>query len=271
MDGWRPGMLVRFAVLLGGPPELLTSVPRRSTEPFWGPLLRRAALLFVPIAVAVTAGVWLTFAATWGLSYRTAFEPQTQLAADAAVRLDAGETPSAVLPSYRVDAGVSAYPYLVVTDPFGQVLASSADLDGAPLALPAGLLDYASTGVERSQPDWYAVYAGPAPWVMWTPRSGATSALVVQRWSGGYVVAGRSAEPPTGEFALIWTLTLLATAAICLMIGLVHPMPSRPPPPPDDGGPDRDPEPRPHPRERRPLGFRPLLRPRRRSRPRSRR
>lgn len=263
-------------MLLGAPPAVLTTVPRPPGGPFWTPILRRAIPLFVPIAVAVTAGFWLLYLVSLDTSFRSAFTPQAQTAAESAARLDAGADPGSVLPGYRVDMARSLYPYVIVYDASGQPLAGSATLDGRTPALPAGVLDYVRTGVDRHDGTWYPVLTGPTPWIVWMPGAGVSSAAVVQQWSGGFVVAGRTTDGPAGEFVLAWALTLFATAVACLLVGVVHPSRPSPPPPPgggDDGGggPDRQPTPPRQPHARRSHGFRPIVRPpRRRSRPRSR-
>src|SRR2546430_6249187 len=185
----RPRLLLGFAVRVGAPPAILTAVPRRPAGPFWAPILRRAAPLFVPIAVAVTAGFWLVYLVTLDTSFRSAFTPQAQTASESAARLDAGAAPASVIPAYRIDMARSLYPYVIVYDASGQPVAASATLDGRPPALPAGVLDYVRTGVERHDATWYAVLTGPAPWIVWTPQPGVTGAVVVQAWSGGVVVA----------------------------------------------------------------------------------
>ncbi len=269
----RPGLLLRLAVLLGAPPAVLTTEPATASAPLWGPIMRRASLLFAPIAVAVTAGYWLTYVVAFDTAFRSAFSPQAQTAVDAAARLDAGADPMSVLPAYRIDMSRSLYPYLAVYDRAGVPLASTVELDGRQPVLPSAVFDYARTGVERHDATWYAVYAGPAPWIYWTPRPGLTSAVVVQPWSGGFVIVGRSAEGPAGELAVAWALTLAATAAACLLMGVIHPMHA---PPASGGGgggegPERDPQPPTRPRERRHRGLRPLVRRRQPARPRSHR
>lgn len=267
----RPKLLLRVAVVLGAPPAVLTARPR-PRRPFWGPVLRRALLHFVPIATAVTVGFGVSYLAVLEMAQRSAFSPQADSAAQAADRLNAGAPPQAVVPHYAIDVGTSRYPYLLVYDDTGQLLASSARLDGQHLALPAAVFDYVRTGQEHHDATWYAVYAGPAPWIVWMPRSDLSSAVVIERWSGGFVVAGRSMDGPAVEFALAWAVTLVFTALACLGIGVARPMEARPPPPGNggDGGPDRDPPAPRRPRTRRFHGFRPIVRRRRRSRPRTR-
>jgi hypothetical protein len=268
----RPRLLLRLAVLLGAPPAILTTEPRAPSGPFWGPVVRRAALLFAPIAVAATAGFGLVYLITLDTTFRSAFSPQVQIAAEAAARLDAGATPESVLPTYSVDMARTRYPYLIVYDQAGQPVAASVQLEGRQPAPPAAAFEYARTGVEHHDSTWYAVYAGPTPWIVWTPRPDVSSAVVIQPWSGGFVLAGRSPDPPAGGFAVAWALTLVVTATACLVLGVVHPLGPRPASPGGDGGggPDRDPSPPPRPRGRRTHGFRPIVRTRRRSRPRSR-
>jgi hypothetical protein len=263
-------LLLRFAVLLGAPPAVLTTRPRpRAT--FWRPVLARAGLVFAPIAVAVVAGFLLASLVLQDTTDRSAFVPQVVTARDAAARLDAGAPPASVVSARAVDLADSLHPFVVVLDPAGRPLASSALLDGRPPLVPAGLVDYARTGVDHHDSTWSIVSGGREPWVMWTPRSGVASAVVVARWRDGFVVAGRSADSPAGHLVLAGALTLVATAAACLVVGLVSPMPRKPPPPGGDdggGGPGRDPVPPwPRPHERRQHGFRPILRPRPRARP----
>jgi hypothetical protein len=252
----RRRLLLRFAVLLGAPPAVLTTRPRPG-QPLWRPVLARAGLVFAPIAVAVVAGFLLAALVLQDTTDRSAFVPQVGTAQDAAARLDAGAPPASVVSARVVDLADSLYPFVMVLDVAGRPLASSALLDGRPPLVPAGIVDFARTGVDHHDSTWSIVSGGREPWVMWTPRSGVTSALVVVRWRDGFVLAGRSADSPAGRLVLAGALTLIATAAACLVVGLVDPMPRKPPPPGgDDGGggsPGRDPVPpwpRPHERRR---------------------
>jgi hypothetical protein len=267
----RRKLLLRFAVLLGAPPAVLTTEPRTPSEPFWGPMLGRAASLFGPIATAVTVGFVLTYLVLWDVSSRSAFSPQALTVSSAAARLDAGAAPDSVLPAYRIDVAQSAYLFVAVYDVSGQPLASSGLLDGRPPDLPTSVFAYARTGVDEHDDTWDPIYAGAQDWVLWSPRRGVTSAIVIQPWASGFVVAGRSAGGPAGELAVAWALTLVATAMACLFVGLVLPLHTQPPPPwRGDGGDDPEPGPiaPPGPRHRRSHGFRPAPPRRRPTRPR---
>jgi hypothetical protein len=140
---------------------------------------------------------------------QAADDPQHQLAEDAVAALTAGAPPSSIVGSERIDIAVSLAPFLAVYDASGGILATDGQLDGAAPGPPTGVLDTArTTGIDR---------------VTWQPRSGVRVALVVLRWSGGTVLAGRSLRrveeeesAVEGIVALGWlgTLTVLSFAAL---------------------------------------------------------
>ena len=109
--------------------------------------------------------------------------PQAEMAQSAASRLNAGETPQAVVPARSVDIGASTDPFVIVVDGSRSVLASSGTLDGRVVLPPSGVFDYVTShGEDR---------------VTWQPTPGVRSWIVVDAFRGGYVVAGRS--PAEGE------------------------------------------------------------------------
>ena len=129
--------------------------------------------------------------------------PQAEMAQTAVSRLNAGDSPNAVVPSGKIDIAQSTEPYLIVVDGQRSVLASSASLGGQVVLPPAGVFDYVSShGEDR---------------VTWTPSGGVRSWIVVDSFRGGYVVAGRS--PADGEAAgylfMFWgALAALGLAAV---------------------------------------------------------
>ena len=95
-------------------------------------IVRRALLLFVPLAVVITALSGLAYLIGQQGQRTGANDPQVQLAEDAAARLDAGETPTAVVGTGPpVDVARSLAPFIVVYDPAGSALATDGQLDGA--------------------------------------------------------------------------------------------------------------------------------------------
>lgn len=136
--------------------------------------------------------------------------PQAEMAQSAVSRLNAGESPNAVVPSGKVDIAQSTKPYLIVVDGQRSVLASSASLGGQVVLPPSGVFDYVSShGEDR---------------VTWTPAGGVRSWIVVDSFRGGYVIAGRS--PADGEAAgylfIFWgalaALGLAAAGAIGILV-----------------------------------------------------
>ncbi len=143
-----------------------------------------------------------------------------QLAEDAAVALEAGGTPSALVGS-PVDVGKSLAPFTIIYDDGGQVAASSAQLDGATPVLPPGVLDNVRQRGESR--------------ITWQPQPGVRLATVVTRVGGatpGFVAAGhslREVERRIDELGLLvgvaWLATLgvtLVVAALAAALGLVR-------------------------------------------------
>jgi hypothetical protein len=178
------------------------------------PLWFRIARLWLPIAVVATALVGFTYLAVQQ-SYRNgADEPQTQLAEDAAAKLDAGAAVSDVVASGSVNIATSLSPFVIVYGPSNMVLEGSGVLQGDQPVPPAGVLDTArSAGVNR---------------VTWQPSPGIRVASVsVATKDGRVVLAGRSLREAErhvddlGKIALLaWTVTILATLATVAVVEL---------------------------------------------------
>lgn len=112
-------------------------------------------------------------------NYRSgANDPQIQMVTDARTALESGASPESLVPSSQSDIARSLAPFLVVYDANGQVQAASATLHGRPLLLPAGV--FQSTN------------ALAVDTITWQPEPGVRNAIAVMRYSGGYVMAGRS-------------------------------------------------------------------------------
>ncbi len=135
-------------------------------------------LIYWLAAALLVSGVYLTIYAAVQHSLRVgANDPQIQLAEDTAVRLGQGH-PAADSLGDAVDVAASLAPFLIVYDPSGAVVASSARLAGRTPTLPAGVLGAATPG--------------HASRLTWQPRPGVRLASVVVATPQGYVLAGRS-------------------------------------------------------------------------------
>lgn len=148
------------------------------------------------LGLAGLAGLWMQ------AIQQPANHPQVEMAAAAVSRLDGGESPVAVLPARKIDLAQSTEPFLIVVDPQRSVLASSASLDGQVVLPPRGVFDYVSAhGEDR---------------VTWQPTPYARSWIVVDKFRGGYVVAGRS--PSGGEQSAYLLVFWGALAALGLSV-----------------------------------------------------
>lgn len=169
----------------------------------------RATLLWVPVAVAVTA-LSLTLAVALQQAVRTgANDPQVEMIEDAATRLDAGAPPAAVIPAGSVEISASLAPWLLVYDRSGHLLAGSATLHGQPPPFPDSVL-FGLRGQGRDL-------------ITWQPEAGVRSAVAAAAWRGGYLVAGRSLrreEERIGALQRIvlagWLAGMTLTALSCL-------------------------------------------------------
>ncbi len=134
-----------------------------------GPAIVVAALVAVTLALA---GIVYQFALR-----QPANHPQLDVAGAAVARLNAGADPASVLPEKQVEIG-SPELYVMVLDTNGSVLATSAHLNGQTVKPPAGVFDYVRAhGDDR---------------ITWQPAPGVRSAIVVEAFRGGFVVAGRT-------------------------------------------------------------------------------
>lgn len=114
----------------------------------------------------------------------SANDPQVQMAQDAALAIDKGADPKNLAgTSTPLELSQNLSPYLVVYDPSGNVVAGSATLNGKPLRIPQGVIDY----IRKNGRDAAS----------WQPEPGVRQAMVgVSSANGKYVViSGRSLSP----------------------------------------------------------------------------
>lgn len=159
------------------------------------------------MGIAVTLMCVMVYGITQQSHRLDAYNPQIQIAEDAAVDITRGIVPQAVLPKQNVDVAVSLSPFMIVYDDKGQILAASAVLDGQVPEIPKGVLDQArEKNVDR---------------VTWEPKSGVRLATVVVRYVGdtpGFVLVGRSLREVEKTNATLfievvvgWAVSMVAT------------------------------------------------------------
>ncbi len=184
----------------------------------WGATLLSGLLGWFPLAVAVSALALLVYVAVQQNYRQNANDPQVQLAEDAAARLEAGDQAQTVVGTGKVDIARSLAPFLIVYDDAGQVVASSAQLNGQTPQLPPGVLDAVRrTGEDR---------------ISWQPQPGVRSATVIERVVGsspGFVLAGRSLREVedresqlTGEVFWLWLAAMLGSLVTALLVALAQ-------------------------------------------------
>jgi hypothetical protein len=172
----------------------------------WRTLLLTSVLQWIPLAIVIVGVAGLVYVAVQQ-SYRTsANDPQIQLAQDARTALQNGATPASLVTAHQVDLATSLSPYMIIYDAQGNVVASSATLNGTSPSVPPGVLTSAKNRDVNL--------------VTWQPVSGVRSAVAVVAYPNGYVLAGRSLkyieerESGTETIAGLAALALLAASLL---------------------------------------------------------
>jgi len=176
---------------------------------------------WIPLVVATTVLCGLVYLAVQQDYRQSANDPQIQVSEDLSRALSTGEDIAKLVPTETVDLSTSLATFMIVYDDSGQIVASTAKLDGATPTLPSGVLDFVKThGQER---------------LTWQPKTGVRSATVVTRFVGkssGYVLAGRSLrevekreEQLLAQISLAWVAAILATLATTLVFVPRHKKP----------------------------------------------
>ena len=141
-------------------------------------LLVRSILSWLPLAALTVLLTFTIYAAVQQVERSSANDPQIQMATDAANALNAGAAAQSLVAATPIDIARSYAPYLVIYGANGQLVATSATVDGQALVPPSGVFSAArSSGIDL---------------ITWTPAPGVRSAIAVVPYAGGYVLAGRS-------------------------------------------------------------------------------
>lgn len=167
---------------------------------------------FIPLGIAVTALSFLAFAVGQQVYRQSAYDPQTQIATDAALQI-AHLTAPPQLPPTKVDMVKSLSPYLVLYNDEGKAVLGNVQLDGKVPVPPKGVFDYVRSHNRDS--------------VTWEPRAGVRHAIVVVRVDGerrGFVLAGRSlrevdqrTQKLLSQVVFAWLIVLFAVFVSCMI------------------------------------------------------
>jgi hypothetical protein len=173
--------------------------------------MRRALPLWILLSGLVTVAAFAAFIVVQQQLRGAANHPQVEMAREAAGKLNAGANPQSVVNGALVDIASSSDTYLIVVDSKGAPLASSAQLEGRAVIPPSGVFAYVRDHGEDM--------------ISWQPAAGVRSAIVVDSFYGGYVVAGRSltgteqAESALGLWAIFgWVAAVLLAGGLSLIV-----------------------------------------------------
>jgi hypothetical protein len=166
------------------------------------PLLRT----WLPIAFVATVLCALVYGVAQQNFRQSANDPQIQIAQDAVNTIAKGAKPASVVPTEKTDMRTSLATYVIVYDDTGNIIASSAVLDGSTPSVPEGVLTFARVRPQNR--------------ITWEPAAGVRSAIVVMHYTeneGGFVVVGRSLKEVEVREAQL-TLRVF-TAWIVMVVG----------------------------------------------------
>lgn len=144
-------------------------------------IIFKTFLYWLPFAGIATILSGLIYVAVQQDYRINANDPQIQIAEDASAQLSQGAPTQSLVPQSPVDIATSLDPYITIFDEKGNIVATSASLNGTKPSIPSGVFDYVSKhGEER---------------FTWQPKPGVRQAVVVRHYSGtnpGFVLVGRS-------------------------------------------------------------------------------
>jgi hypothetical protein len=180
-------------------------------------LMKRALPLWIVFGGLATVAALMSFVGVQQVLRRAADHPQIEIARAAADKLSAGASPQSVVTGTPINIASSSDTYLIVVDSTGALLATSAQLDGSSVIPPTGVFTYVRDQGEDV--------------ISWQPAAGVRSAIVIDSFRGGYVVAGRSltwteqAESALGVWAVIgWAAAVMLGGGLALLVErLRHP------------------------------------------------
>lgn len=168
---------------------------RSHTSSLWA-----AVLAYVALSVVLPATSYVLVQQDLRLS---AYDPQIQLAEDAALATAGSTQPSAAVGSTPVEAAASLAPFVTIYDADMKPLASSGQFNGATLAPPTGSFDSAKAHAINK--------------FTWVPAAGGRyAAVLVYRGDTkpGYVLAARSMFEVESRIERIGVIALSATASL---------------------------------------------------------
>lgn len=136
---------------------------------------------WIPLAIVITALCGLIYIVVQQNLRHGANDPQIQMSEDIASQLSQKKLPTPQTSIDIIDIEKSLAPFVIVYDDSGNVIGSTARLNGKSPILPKGVLEYTKMHKQDR--------------ITWEPQRGVRHAIVVTRVKDGfkgYVLAGRS-------------------------------------------------------------------------------
>lgn len=170
--------------------------------------LKSVVISLLPLLVIIT-GLCGLVAVVMQQSYRQAAnDPQIELAQAAAKLLTLDVAPAVIIPpdARTVDIDTSLSPWLIIYDPHGGPVASSARLHNGVPHVPDGVFaEVSKNGEDR---------------ITWQPERGVRQAIVVVgAGEKGFAVAGRNLREVENRERKLWLIVLAAW--FVLMVGII--------------------------------------------------
>lgn len=170
---------------------------------------------WIPLAIAITGVSFLSYGLVQQSMRAAANDPQVQVATDVVNFLN---TKSPFPNSQTLDPTKSLAPFIVVYNKNGEVISSTAVVDGKPPIVPKGVLDTAAAkGDDR---------------VTWLPKKGLRVAAVVKPYDEGFVLVGRNLKEVEARdddlfrlMLLCWAATMITSLASIIVLEVLFPRP----------------------------------------------
>jgi len=163
---------------------------------------------FLPLACVTTLFFGTLYASVQQNYRQSANDPQIQIAQDIAHDLNIGKKISL---GSTVDITNSLSSFVILFDQKGNVVSSQGLLHGTTPTLPSGIFSY----MNSRQQDQFT----------WQPASDTRIAAVVEKYNGGFVLAGRNikeVETRESQLAYItlggWIMSLIGSAILTIAL-----------------------------------------------------
>lgn len=168
----------------------------------------KKSLIFVAILAVITMIFVTMYAVVQQDERQSANDPQIQIAEDAAASLDSGGSFQSIILPTRIDIAKSLSVFTAAFDDSGKPLGSSGYLNDELPTLPPGVFDYMrSEGEDR---------------FIWQPEKGVRDAVVVAKYSGGFVMAGRSLREVEKRESGLLTMVFASWAVSMVIAGFCY-------------------------------------------------